>query len=477
MWRNVFPEDLAPLSAGPEGLKVRSVRDFIYRSLNADNGATVIKVILCLAVHLQQLPRDFDFPECTLQASPEALQTYYMRFVESFIDRDDGFVGTVEGVESLMLQAEFYVNLGKPKKIWSILRRAVNCAQLLGLHHPAQVTRRRALWSQIWQSDRELSLVLGLPYAVSEMFLAPLNTLPDQPEEKFLVQLGIISGHIIERDQHHGQARYHTTSNIDLELDECKDLMAEEWWKTNPGPHLSDDILFAMSVMKMKYHNTRKLLHLPSMLKSYEDPRYDFSRVTCLESAREMIRIYRTMRDEARPLLKMCDMMDFQAFTATMVLVVGILGHSQLSVHYRPQQDASDWDTVNSIIQDFKRVSRTMVCCVAEQAAHLLEDFYFHHHSHTIAAQTVYEATIPYFGKFRIVRNQGVVPDATSKNVIVEPTMQSFDAMVDPLVDFDAYYQTLPGTLQPWQDLDADGIFDLGLGDDWSWLPQGAEMQ
>ena len=481
MWRNVFPEDLGLLSAELDGLRVGNIRDFIYRSLNTDNVAIVVKVILCLAVHLQQLPRDFDYSECTLQASSEDLQNHYMRFVDRFLDRHDGVVATLEGVECLMIQAEFYINVGKPKRIWSIFRRAVNCAQLLGLHRPSQDARRRALWSQIWQRDRELSLVLGLPYAVSEPFLASSSTVAGQLEEKFLAQLGIVTGHVIERDQNHGQTNYHTTSNIALELDECKDLMPEGWWAMIPSTDVSDDTLFMASVMKMKYHNTRKLLHLPFLLKSYEDSRYGFSRATCLESARQMIRIYRTMRDEGRPLLKMCDMMDFQAFTATMVFVVELLGHSQVPVHRPPQQDASDWDIVNGIIQDFKRVSRTMVCSVAEQAAQLLQDFYSSHHSHTASRQPLYEATIPYFGKLRIARNPGIVPHATSKNTIIEPprspepTTHSFD--VDPLVDFEAYDQTLPWTLQPWQDLEADCTFDLGLGDDWSWLPQGTKMQ
>ena len=487
MWRNLFPEDLRPISAEPEGFTVRSIRDFIYRSLNTDNVAIVIKVILCLAVHLQQLPRDFDFSKCTMQASSEALQNYYMRFVERFLDQDDGFVGTVEGVESLMIQAEFYVNVGKPKKIWSIFRRAVNCAHLLGLHHAIQdstnvwASRRRALWSQIWQSDRELSLVLGLPYAVSEVFLASWTAVTGKPDEMFLAQLGVITGHIIERNQNHGQTKYHVTTRIDLELSECNDLMPEEWRTMIPGPHVSDDILFTVSVMKMKYHNTRKLLHLPFMLKSYEDPRYDCSRLLCLESAREIIKIYLTMRDEERPLLKMCDMMDFQAFTATMVLVVDLLGHSQFSVHYGPQQEARDWDIVNSIIRDFKRVSKTMVCSVAEQAAHLLEDFYSNHHRYTTERQTVYEATIPYFGKLRIVRDQGIAPDTTFTNAALEPPTSPGLGMHSPGADapvsFDAYFQTLPGTLQPWQELEADCTFDMGLGDDWSWLPQGTGIQ
>ena len=113
-----------------------------------------------------------------------------------------------------------------------------------------------------------------------------------------------------------------------------------------------------------------------------------------------------------------------------------------------------------------------MVCSVPEQAAHLLEDFYVTHHNPTTAHQTVYEATIPYFGKLRIVQDPCIAPDAPSTNAAVEPSNSS-DPNVDPLINFDAYFQTLPGALHPWQELETDWAFDHGLADDWSWSLQG----
>ena len=485
LWHQVFSEDLGTRAAGSEDTEVGALRDFIYKSLNTDDVAIVTKVILCLTMHLQQLPRDFDFSDSNLPASSETLQDYYMKAVEIFLEPDDGVVETVEGVECLMIQAEFYVNVGKPKKIWSIFRRAVSCAQLLGLHHQSDdltvdlASRRKALWSQIWQSERELSLVLGLPYAVSEAFLPSWTAATDQIEQTFLAQLGIIAGHIIERNQNLRQMTYHITQKIDQELEGCKDLMPDRWWEMTPGLHMSRDATFTMSVVKMKYHNVRKLLHLPFMLKSYTDLRYDSSRLICLESAREMIKVYRTMRDEKRPVLKMCDMMDFQAFTAAMVLVVDLLGHSQFSAHYHPQQEASDWETVRSITQDFKRVSKIMVCSSAEQSAHLLEDFYAAHHVNPAPEKTTYEAVIPYFGSLRIVRDQGAVPLMTPANAALEPQTRAdpsenyFEANAQPFVSFDECFQTLPGTFQPCQELEAGWASNLALGDDWSWFPHG----
>ena len=485
LWHQVFSEDLGIRAAGSENTEIGALRDFIYRSLNTDDVAVVNKVILCLILHLQQLPRDFDFSESNLPASSETLQEYYMKAVERFLEPDDGIVGTVDGIECLMIQAEFYINVGKPKKIWSIFRRAVSCAHLLGLHHQpddfevALASRRKALWEKIWQSDRELSLVLGLPYAVSEIFLPSWTAATDQIEQTFLARLGIITGHIIERNQNPQHMNYSITIQIDQELKGCKALMSDTWWEMMPGPYMSRDAIFAMSVVKMKYHNVRKLLHLPYMLKSYTDPGYNSSRLICLESAREMITAYQILRDDKNPVLKMCDMMDFQAFTGAMVLVVDLLSHSQSSAYYLAQQEASDWETVASITQVFKQVSRMMVCNSAEQSAHLLEDFYAAHHGSPATGKITYEAVIPFLGKLRIVRDQGGLPLTTSATAALEQQthadtgVSSFEANVDYLVNFDGYFQTFPGAFQPWQVPEAGWASDPALWDDWSWFPNG----
>ena len=485
LWHRVFSDDLGIRTTGSEDIEVGALRDLIYRSLYTEDVAIVAKIILCLTIHLQQLPRDFDYSQCNLPSPSECLQDRYMKSVEELLESEHGLAGTIEGLECMMVQAEFYVNLGKPKKIWLIYRRAVSCAQLLGLHHHSDsalgtmAARRNALWSQIWQTDRELSLVLGLPYAVSDSFLPSETTVHGQKEQIFMGQLGIVTGHIIERNQKSRQMTYPITIQIDQELAECRTLMPKSWWETTPGPHMSVDAIHMMSVMKMRFFNVRKLLHLPFMLKSYTDSQYHSSRLTCLESVREMMKIYRDLRDEQRPALKMCDMVDFQVFTAGMVLVVDLLGHSQSSGGHDPRQETDDWSTIYSIINVFKRVSKAMVCSAAEQAARLLEDFYTAYHSFPALGKMTYEAVVPFFGKIRIERDQNVAPLATSAagtfggQGLPDSVANPFEAVTDPFVSFDGYFETLPGAFQPWQGFDANWASNLALGDDWSWFPQG----
>lgn len=484
LWYKFFSEDLGARLGSAEDTQVEIIRDFIYKSVNSDNVAVVAKVILCLTLHIQQLPPDFASAQTNLLAPTEALQSYYMSSVETLLGPDEGFAGTLDGLECMMIQAEFYINVGKPRKVWLIFRRAVSFAHLLGLHHQVDVpgdkeaSRRRTLWLQIWQSDRELSLVLGLPYAVSDSFLTIETATNDHfgrhKESRFLSDLGIVTGRIIDRNQNHRQMTYSATLQLDQELEECKRLMPQSWWETSSGIDMSLEAIYTMFVIKLKYHNIRKLLHLPFMLKAYTDHRYDRSRLATLESARDMIKVYQILRDEKRSVLKMCDMVDFQVFTAAIILVIDLLGHSRASTHHDSQQQERDWEKVYGITQDLKRVSLAMTCNVAEQAARLLEDFYNAHHGYSASGEKTYEATIPYFGKLRIVRDQSFAP--WTKQAL-SPEQQNLESNADPLISFDGYFQPLPGAFQPYQDSEADWTSNLAVDDDWSWFPNSTETQ
>ncbi len=122
-----------------------------------------------------------------------------------------------------------------------------------------------------------------------------------------------------------------------------------------------------------------------------------------------------------------------------------------------------------------------MLCTVAKQSAQLLEDFYTSHHSRMPHQQVHYTAVIPYFGKFRISRKDSrttsstLTGDAAQRATSVDDLAESFDFGTDPQIDFDAYFETLPGTLQPWQDLETDWTTGLDFGYGWSWSPRGTE--
>lgn len=454
--------------------------------------------LLCLAIHIQQLPSNFDIAQTSLPAPSEALQDRYITSIEALLESDEGFAGTLDGLECMMLQSEFYINVSNARKVWLIIRRAISFAHLLGLHHELDdvgdklALRRRTLWLHLWQRDRELSLVLGLPYAISDSHFSITTVKNDDSgpwtEKHLLRDLPIAMGHIIDRNQDRSKMTYSVTLKIDQELEDCRKIMSVSWWETLPGPHMSLDAICTMFVAKMMFYNVRKLLHLPYMLKSYTDHRYDSSRIVALECSREVIKVFQVLRDEKRSVLKMCDMVDFQVFCAAMILVLDLLGHSRSPAHHDPYQEERDWEIVYGITQDLKRISHSMICSVATQAARLLEDFYNARHGYSASGEDTYEVDIPYFGKVRIRRDQRFAPWRRSAltsqldsqlQTPQEVTENTFESSVDPLVSIDSYFHSLPGAFQPWQGVETDwaSMFDLSVGDDWSWFPNGTEPQ
>ena len=490
LWLTAFPDQL---ESYPGTLSAVMLCNLIYISINSHDLAVVTKTALCLAIHLQQLPRHFTSSGLTMPLSLEALQDSYMNAAESLLGPDEELTGTLEGIHCMTIQSEYYINAGKPRKVWLILRRAIGFAQLLGLHHPpneadsSEAARGRSLFLKLWHSDRQLSLILGLPYAVPDSFLGiNIGTAGHSQccaDESFPLRLGGVTGRIIHRNQNRGRLTFSATLEIDQELEECHDMMPPAWWQALPGPHVSTEESFAMLTMKLRFYNVRKLLHLPFMLKADVDRRYESSRCSTLEATRDMIRTYQVLRGPNGGLLKMCALVDFEVFTAAMILVINLLNPAQHG-YGLAQQHAEDWGMVRSIANDLKRISMEMTCHTAEQAAQLLEDFYEAHHNHSHADEEVYEATIPYFGKLRIVRNRTQTRLMTSSTATAQHDAADgarmapeSDQYTAPFVSFEDYLQSTSDIFHSGRNLTSGWMSNLAVDDDWTWMPNSTDMQ
>ncbi|KAI9852708.1 MAG: hypothetical protein M1838_005903 [Thelocarpon superellum] len=543
MWNHCFPEYLGVKAVSLEEDQIEPLRNHICQVVNSDHVGLVCKVWLCLALCIQQIPSDFDFANMNLPAPPDALQTHYMSAVESLISSDESFAGTIDGMECMMLQGRFYINLGKPHRAWLVFRRASGFAHLLGLYRvkgkaeDAMVQRKQACWLQIWQADRFLSLLLGLPYASNDCHIDPKLMETDFASthadgllgHQFMLRLGFATGHIIDRNQDLSNSTLVVTMAIDQEIEEERKRMPASWWAATATADMSVEAVYDMFLAKFWFHNLRTLLHLPFMLKSPTDRRFEYSRIATLDSAREMIGYYRVLRDESKPALVVCNLLDFQAFTAAMVLVLDMLGFAQSSFYHDPTQTERDWDLVEAISSVLNREARRNRCSVAQQGARVLEDFLQVRHNPCQACEgDTYEAVIPYFGKIRIGAGKSFnsnlihqappssintpqlngqlhtppeseaarmssrsgaslstsqpsttpasthTPHTTTTGSSTPP--HSVEIHGDPLVALNNYFQPLTGgageAQHPWQDLPTDwtSMVNLDLREDWSWF-------
>ncbi|KAL8740900.1 MAG: hypothetical protein Q9190_006439 [Brigantiaea leucoxantha] len=500
-----------------------AIKKEVYEALLSDDVALVAKTLAVLSVSIQQLPRDFDYSRVNLPAPVEALKDHYVTSVETLLASDDGLVCTADGIHCMIVLSKFYVNMGKPRKSWLIIRRAICFAQMLGFHrqqphNPAdqEYLTKSSMWLQLFQMERYLSLFLGYPSCVSDAYFN--DRIVDSEDckclegERFMPRLAKITGQIIERNQNSESMTVATTLRIDQDLEDLKGRITRGWWETVPIPGTSFENLYDLFVTKMFYHTLRMYLHLPFMLKSATDRRYDFSRIAALESSREMITYYHHLRDPSRPLISVCNVIDFQVFTATMILVINLLGYSQSTGIHSPAQDEKDWKYVEGMAQALGQVARQESGhgegSVAAQGFRLLEEFIKSRNGcRTTDIDHSYQAVIPYFGKIRIkwakafrgggggAGGGGVPPSGSNASSPRTSNLQGhnssqiptppdsintpFNYFSGPQVSFDTFFQPLPGdnNNQSWQDAPLEfpptSVNDFELLDDWSWYDSG----
>ncbi|KAL8937394.1 MAG: hypothetical protein Q9216_004447 [Gyalolechia sp. 2 TL-2023] len=481
-------------------------QEFIHDSLNSDNLSVVAWTFSCLAVTLQQLPGNFDSSKLSLPAKVETLEGYYITAVETLMASDDGLASNLEGLSALVVQSKYYINLGKPRKGWLTIRRALNFAQMLGFHrqsyhqNDALTMSRKSIWLIIFQIERFLSLMLGYPSACIdahyESMLEGEKSDGSLDPQRFAVRLSMITGQIITRNQDPDKMTVAMTMKIDQDLEDTRRILSSEWWNTMPGPEVGVGDVFDTFVAKSFYHNVRMLLHLPFMLKSSTDRRYEYSRIAALESSREMIATYHLLRNPIKPLIIVCNVVDFQVFTGAMLLIIDLLGNRENSGETSMNRGSSDWDIILNLIETLKQVLEGETGRhsdgVAAQAKTVLQDFVkVRYCNECNPPDATYQAVIPYFGKIRIrCGKQFRGCGQSSSSTATTPSMPSmgnptqmptpsdsagtpFSSMSnDPQLSFENYFQPLPGDMQPWQDnsIDWSAMNDFELLNDWNWF-------
>ena len=118
---------------------------------------SIARTLLCISSCLLQLHSDFDTTQLKLYPSAESRMERYVTTVQALVTSDEELVSSIEGIDCLILQCSYHVNAGNPSRAWLTLRRAINIAQLMGLHLPScTISSGKAMWAHLVQGDRYL---------------------------------------------------------------------------------------------------------------------------------------------------------------------------------------------------------------------------------------------------------------------------------------------------------------------------------
>ncbi|KAK5992074.1 Dehydrocurvularin biosynthesis regulator-like protein [Cladobotryum mycophilum] len=439
---------------------MKHAEHYICQELMLGRGPSFCKALLWLTLCIQQLPKQWKREIINPSISRLTLMDAYMRFARTLLSLEGE--DSLDGLQCFLMLYKLLINMGRPQRAWISIRRAVSSATVLGLHRPGSNAdpRRRIIWSQIWQLERQISALIGFPTVISrnvgvgETVYGSAIPLPQQ----ILRRLSIICADVIERNENPENASYGKTVQLDQEMEDIKRLFPAEWWE----PHTPDaplDAIYYQEVSKVQYFLFVKLVHLPYMLKARNDRRYEHSRFSTMEASRELIRGYSRLRGSPKTELVQCELMDFQAFSAGVTLILGILYESTAS-HTLDHED--DWKLVDVLIVALRLTTSLLECKVTEQGAHVLEVLVAASRG-KYSSPTDLSLVVPYFGRLRINGTRtadgssmpsaaGALPDP----LIVDPQLQ----LMSNTIEFSGN-EFLNNTFLNFN-------FEMELGQDWT---------
>ncbi|KAE9362869.1 hypothetical protein N431DRAFT_391419 [Stipitochalara longipes BDJ] len=461
-WWLIQQHMLSPLLRVPESeLRER----FDVSTVSASHPMIIARLLLCVALCIQQLPPNVDLPRLQTKVPLREMMQKNIDIVTKEVISDDELTGSMEGVECFALQGLYQVIAGNLRRSWLAFRKAINVAQLLGIHRISLRTsqeapdlteaRRHNMWFQLIREERYLSLILGVPSATgSTPFPFDDNAPWLTSEDLYHKHLCQISGLILARNQGDATHAFSTTQEIDEKLDALAKQMPQTWWDI-PTSLMNDRTTEASAqiertMCQIWHYELHQLVHLPFMLRTSTDRRYEYSRISCLSASRGLIMRWMFMRS-AYSKTVLSSLIEFQAFTAAITILLGLLGpiHNTTDpVTLKERQDDLKLvETVAQILEGIKQYGCGVN--VVNQSISIIHTLLGMARGET-DSPGVLRLVIPHFGTISVARG-GAVQSLEGERILGANPRSQLTQVQTPL-------QALPtkstpsssGTTTPW---------------------------
>ncbi|KAH8703548.1 hypothetical protein BGW36DRAFT_288291 [Talaromyces proteolyticus] len=316
------------------------------------------------------------------------------------VTSNDDLVNTIEGIECIMIESMYRNNEGNLRRAYLIIRRALVIAQMIGLDRGNNSSLLKALepetrtridpaymWFRIIQSDRYLSLMLGLPQGTLDNDFAIAEVMEEcSPMERMERMVCSAGGQIIQR-KHDDKQNFAFTQETDKLLRGAAALMPPQWWL---APDLStrdaDDLNVIHDTVRLMnqftYYHLLQRLHLPYLLHPSTDPRYDYSKVTAVMASRELLSRFVPFRSSKNH-GSFCRGVDFLAFIASTTLCLAHIdacrqinfcaneGRGSAQLGLLSHQRLSDRGMMERVLESMEYIGQTNNDNMATKIAHI----------------------------------------------------------------------------------------------------------
>ncbi|EXJ74614.1 uncharacterized protein A1O5_02911 [Cladophialophora psammophila CBS 110553] len=327
----------------------------------------------------------------------------YLPIVDHVVLANDQLASTLDGLLLTVFHAKVYLDVGQPRRAFLCNRHGISLAQIMvNLHRNySNSPRRSAAWWTLYLGDRFLSVLLGLPYAISDdSFVVAYVDDTSQVGHAtypFAIRLGLLTSRVIDQVQSRKGPKFSEILDIDDELASLANAMTRNWWDHNiPVDAYSTDMneLRERLICQAQYFLTRTYLHLPYLLKTPTSHLYVSSRLTAIDSAKDLLKRYLALRSHVNdnPIFD-CQSLDFVGFMASVILVVGSLcdGGTPLS--------SDDIDLINKTVNVLQELAGNKINHLSRQCHKSLATLLvLAHLDNSLSSAVPSKITIPFFG-------------------------------------------------------------------------------
>ncbi|KAK1674927.1 hypothetical protein BDP55DRAFT_164191 [Colletotrichum godetiae] len=322
-----------------EKLKPESVEHFMESLRTPMHPTLLAKKMLMLGTMLQRVP--------THAGEIASEETYRIvdRLAETAISvvcENNVLLGTLDGLECLILQTVYHANGGNPRLSLLTCRRAITVAQLMGLHRPHDPATIETVdsnstavpgfvWFRLVYLERFICLLLGLPSSTHDA-----KVVNDEKTQMYVNSHHIdrleqvhsaIAAKIIQRNES-GSYLFDmdTTHALDQELQVIATTMPSRWWTI---PNFTKRHKDPMPIVRNSLNLANQLfhffliieLHLPFMLRHSKNGAASSSRMACVDASREVLSRFIAIRNP-EGICSIPDAADFFALIAAMTLML-----------------------------------------------------------------------------------------------------------------------------------------------------------
>lgn len=316
-----------------------------------EDPVAVAALLLSVAITVQQAPDD------TAGRAAESIKdaSSFIRDVSDSVERivisDNGLAGSLEGIETTILFLRLQLGRARVRKMWLLLRRVIALAELIGLPRApiaiashqkslegtsrgaqsgastslaASWERKAEVWECICAVDRVTSMIWSLPLATGNYPLPKRPIVDSQGQvnpQSYLYNLADIASRVLELDNIYSSGKplmelFNAVIGTDQELRSLASLTPESWLNIH-WPELSIDAL-----LQYWHQYLTVRTHLQLAIKYDGCQQFAFNFISCLDACQELVRRYVSIRPILPAGFFANQVIDLQAFTATVFLLL-----------------------------------------------------------------------------------------------------------------------------------------------------------